>query len=201
MKKAEYIAKMGAMLSLVCALSFIESRVCSFFPHGIRIGLANIVIMLAVFSHSIKSAFILSFLKSAFVLCTRGPIAFFMSFCGGIISVAIVTLTSHSKRASVMLCSVFGAISHNLAQLCVCAFITKSAYIFFYSPVLILSGIGAGIVTGLCLGALAPRLFQSKQAKQKIAGRSFVDDKKTRWNQASSSEGNPDFGNNYTEHT
>ncbi len=145
------------MLSLMCAISFVESRICSFFPHGIRIGLANIIIMLAVFSHSFKFALSLSVLKSVFVFCTRGPVAFFMSLCGGVVSVAVLAFAFRSKRASVMLCSVFGAISHNLSQLCVCAFITQNAYIFFYSPVLVLSGIGAGIITGLCLASICPK--------------------------------------------
>lgn len=154
MKKGEYIANLGISLALMCALSFVESSLCSFFPYGIRIGLANIVIMPAVFSRNYKSALLLSVLKSVFVFCTRGPIAFFMSFCGSIAALAVTSLAVGSKRASVILCSVFGAISHNLSQLCVCVFITKNAYVFFYSPVLILSGIVMGIITGLCLAAI-----------------------------------------------
>ncbi len=156
MKKTEYIATMGVMLSLLCALSFLESRICAAFPNGIRIGFANIIIMLAIFSLEFKSAFVLSVLKSAFVFLTRGPIAFFMSLCGGLLSVAIIVLMQKSKRASIMLCSVVGAIAHNMAQLCVCALIVKSIYSFFYAPILILSGIGAGIITGLCLMAIHP---------------------------------------------
>lgn len=162
MKKTEYITKMGVMLAMLCALSFMESKICAAFPYGIRIGLANVVIMLCLFSVNFKSAFTLSVLKSAFVFATRGVTAFFMSLSGGVLSILAVFLLLKIKKPSIMLCSVGGAIVHNLAQLCVCALILKSIYAFFYAPVLIIAGVIAGTLTGGCICAAQKSVKQHK---------------------------------------
>lgn len=149
------------MLALLCALSFAESKICAAFPYGIRIGLANVVVMLCLFSVNFKSAFALSVLKAFFVFGTRGITAFFMSLSGGVLSILAVFLFSKIKRPSIMLCSISGAIVHNMAQLCVCACLLKSIYAFFYAPVLIIAAVIAGTLTGACLCALIKSAKQS----------------------------------------
>ena len=55
-----------------------------------------------------------------------------------------------------MVISIFGAIGHNMGQLLGSSLLTGSTLTLYYFPILILSGIGMGVVTGLVLKTLLP---------------------------------------------
>ena len=102
-------------------------------------------------------------LKSFFVLLTRAPMAAFMSLCGGLLSVLCMALCSRVKwlGKDYMLLSVIGALAHNLGQLLASVAYT-STVMFYYLPVLVVSGVIMGIVTGVMLRVVMPyiqRLF------------------------------------------
>lgn len=82
---------------------------------------------------------------------------------GGILSAVIMILLMKKSKPSLMLISVFGAIAHNIAQLFCSALITQSTYTLWYFPVLILTGLAAGILTGLVLKALMPALYKTQK--------------------------------------
>ena len=50
---------------------------------------------------------------------------------------------------SIWICSIIGAISHNIGQILMAIFITKTLSLTFYLPVLLLSGIITGMFTGI----------------------------------------------------
>ena len=102
----------------------------------------------------IISAASIDILKSVFVLLTRGVTAFFMSLSGGTLSYIIMLLLYRKTEASLMLISIAGALAHNAGQLCAASAIMKTAAVFGYSPVMIISGCIAGAVTGAVLKLL-----------------------------------------------
>lgn len=160
--KANYIALMGILLGIALLLTSLESVFSSFLPNGIRIGLSNIVIMLAVISINIPSAFALVLLKAVFVLMTRGVTAGGMSLCGGALAFAVTVLLFKYTKNSYVIISVFSAVAHSAGQLILAVVITDSINTLFYFPVLILAGTVAGICTGIVLNIILPHISISK---------------------------------------
>ncbi len=154
MKKGRYVALMGLLFALSAALNWLDSLFSAFLPLGMRVGLANIVIMAAVLRLGIPSALMLTALKSAFVFVTRGVSAAGMSLCGGLAAFAVTVLLLRKTKASYILTSVLAALAHSLGQLCAAGLIMGTASVFYYAPLLTVSSVIAGTVTGAALKQL-----------------------------------------------
>ncbi len=156
---------MGMLFAMAMALSFAESLlpVLPMLPPGFKLGLSNIVTMYTLFMLGTKRGFAIAVMKSLFVLLTRAPVAAFMSLCGGLLSVVCMALCARVRwlRGDYMLLSIIGALAHNLGQLLASVAYT-STVMFYYLPVLVVSGVIMGIVTGVMLRVVMPyiqRLF------------------------------------------
>jgi len=151
---------LSLMLAVIIVLSALENSMppLPFLPPGVRLGLSNVVIMYCVFFAGNPQAFMLVILKSFFVFITRGPFAGLLSLSGGLMSVcAIVLLILIFKdNISIAAISVAGACFHNFGQYAAAAFILSSPYLVYYLPVLIVSGVVMGLVTGAVLKIVLP---------------------------------------------
>lgn len=145
------IALCGVLLALSAGISAAESLIP--LPLGVKPGFSNLPVMFSMSEQGGKYGFAICVLKSSFVLLTRGVTAFFMSFTGGVLSYIIMLLLFKKTSASLMLMSVAGALTHNAGQLCAASVIMHTA-VFGYSPVMIISGCIAGMVTGFVLKPL-----------------------------------------------
>lgn len=161
-EKAKRIALLGMLFALSAVFSIIEGMLQPFFmlPPGVKLGLANVVVMAALLFLRRRDAAALVVLKSLFVLLTRGASSAMLSIAGGALSLAVmILLTLQKNRYTLLIISVSGAIAHNIGQLLViCFFMTQSMYTLYYTPVLILSGLIMGILTSLVLKMLIPPL-------------------------------------------
>lgn len=164
-QKALDVAFMGLLFALSVILSFIEGLIpTSFLPPGVKLGLSNILTMYCIFFLGAKRAFALATLKSLFVFLTRGFTASMMSLAGGLFSVLVILLLSKIKKAklSYLILSVIGAISHNIAQMFMITLIFKNAFTIWYLPILLISGVIMGVITGFILKAVLPALSKLK---------------------------------------
>ena len=152
-------ALIGLLFALAVILSLVESLVPIPAPVGVRLGLSNIVVMYSLFFLRGRDALIVAILKSFFVMMTRGTIAGLLSLCGGLFSLGIMMLFLFvfRKRVSFLIISVFGALFHNLGQILAGSIILGSA-LWYYFPVLIFSGLIAGIATSFLLKVSIPAL-------------------------------------------
>ncbi|MDL2248923.1 Gx transporter family protein, partial [Tyzzerella sp. OttesenSCG-928-J15] len=127
---------------------------------NIRLGLSNIVIMYSLFYMGRKDALLLAVTKSVFVLLTRGFMAGILSFCGGALSLGLMVLLLiiFKEKISYLLLSIFGAIGHNIGQIVMAAILLKNYYFLYYLPVMVVSGILCGILTGVLLKYTMPYL-------------------------------------------
>lgn len=151
MKQTRYIARMGILLALACAVSFLETTLPLPLPLGVKPGLASIVVMFALLRLDAKSAWALTILKSVFVLLTRGVTAGLLSLSGGVLSLCAMLLLLRVLHSSLLLMSTAGGIAHNLGQLCASVYLLQNAAAFYTLPILLLAGCIAGIATGICL--------------------------------------------------
>lgn len=164
--KAYKTAFMGLMLALALALSFFESMlpVLPFLPVGVKLGLSNIVTMYCLFFLGVKPSLTVAFLKSAFVMLMRGPTGGVLSLAGGIFSVVVMLLLKRIPSLSKSVLSVAGAIAHNAGQLFMACIILKSFYALYYLPVMVLSGVMMGLITGMLLRLVMPYLHNADKA-------------------------------------
>ena len=165
--KTQKIALLGLLSAQALALSFLENLLPAmpFLPPGVKLGLSNIVTMFTASAMGFSSALTVTLIKSLFVLLTRGVTAFFMSLGGGLLStVAMCLMIKFAKnKFGYIGVAVVSAICHNLGQLAVSIIVTKTTAFVYYTPVLLLSGIVMGVITGSVLKAVMPLLM--KQSK------------------------------------
>ncbi len=164
MKKSTYKITLFAMLSAVAlTLSFLEGLipVSAFMPPGAKAGFSNIATMFAASSMGFVPASAVTLIKALFAGVTRGPTAFVMSFAGGMLSTVVMYfLFRFSKNTGYMLIGIASALSHNFGQLAAACVMTGNAAALGYAPVLIISGIVTGAVTGSVLRAAVPALLK-----------------------------------------
>ncbi|MBO5070951.1 MAG: Gx transporter family protein [Roseburia sp.] len=151
-----------AYLGLLIALAFVFSYVEFLIPinlgvPGAKLGLANLVIIVALYTLGEREAFLLSMIRIVLVGFTFGNMASMLySLAGGILSFAVMVLAKKMKLLSVTGVSVLGGVFHNVGQIIVAIFVVETASLIYYLPVLILAGTLAGVAIGV-LGAMVTK--------------------------------------------
>ena len=150
---AETRGKKTAIIALLTGLSLIAFSLESLLPSlpvpGAKLGLANIFIMLCLISYSMPEALIVLMAKLILSAVFGGFSQLTYSAPAGLISffVSWLLIKFFSEKLSVIaVCALSGAI-HNIIQLSVFGFVTRS-YVAYYAPYLIIAGAVAGAVTG-----------------------------------------------------
>lgn len=160
--KTYSLALMGLLFALAMVFSFIEGLIptVAMLPPGVKLGLSNIVTMYALFFLGVREGYTIAVLKSLFVLMVRGPVGASLSLAGGLVSITVMALLCFvpSLRDSKNILSIAGAVFHNIGQLVMSVFIIGNAWAFGYLPVMVVSGVGMGLVTGLILRVISPYL-------------------------------------------
>ncbi len=125
---------------------------------GVKFGLSNIAVMYALFFLGKKQAYTIGILKAVFVFVTRGGIAGALSLSGGILSITVMILLMFLFRNKItyLIISIFGAVFHNVGQFIVITVIYTGMNMWAYFPVLLISGLAAGIVTSTLLKFIMP---------------------------------------------
>jgi heptaprenyl diphosphate synthase len=152
---------MGLLFALALALSFLESLVpLPFALPGIKLGLSNVVAMFCVLSLGGRKALTLAVLKALFALLVRGLSAGLLSLSGGVLSVGLMllVLTLSRGKASYLVVGVTGAVAHNLGQLAAASLLLRVTEIWYYLPVLMISGCVMGFLTAVITRATLPRI-------------------------------------------
>ena len=153
-KKTAYL---GVMLALALICSYVEVLIpIPIGIPGIKLGLANIVIVFALYSMGIKEALVLSIMRvtiSGFMFGNVIAIAYSLS--GGLLSLLIMFLLKKTDKLSVISVSIAGGIFHNIGQMIIATILVDNYYVLYYVPVLMV----AGFITGACIGVVAQEVF------------------------------------------
>ena len=156
--KTKKIAYLGLLIALAFVFSYIEFLIpVNLGIPGAKLGLANLVIMVALYTINEKDAFVLSMIRIVLVGFTFANLASMLySLAGGILSFFAMVLAKRSKKFSMKGVSVIGGIFHNIGQIIIAICVVKTASLVYYLPVLIVAGITAGVAIGL-LGAMVTK--------------------------------------------
>jgi heptaprenyl diphosphate synthase len=160
--KTKKIALLGMFCALSVAISFIETLIPPIVPvPGVKPGFSNIVTMFATVSLGFPYGLAVTLFKSMFALITRGITAFMMSLCGGLLSLVIMWMLFRFTKKSIgyIGIGVLSAVSHNMGQLIVAVVILGKA-ILYIAPILMLSGIVCGALTGTIFRYVYPLLHR-----------------------------------------
>lgn len=158
--KTKKISLMALMISLAMIMSFIESQIPAFVAiPGVKMGLANIVVVFALYKLGWKEAVIISLIRVMMVSLLFGTGASFLySFAGAVLSLSGMVLLKKTGIVSHVAVSVTGGVLHNVGQIAMACFILGTNAIVYYLPFLLLSGVIAGVVIGLVSALIISRV-------------------------------------------
>lgn len=161
MKKTKKIAVFALCVALAFVLSFLETLIpINIGVPGVKIGLANMVVLAALYLLDKRAAFAISMIRILISsLLFSGAFSLLYSFTGGILSFLVMLLAMKSEKLSILGVSVLGGAVHNIGQIIVAAIVMQTPRIVYYLPVLLISGALAGIVVGIVSKIVVERLI------------------------------------------
>lgn len=152
MSKTQKLIILSLLISQALALHVIERAIpVPMAVPGIKLGLANIITLFTLIIFGFKEAIIVVVLRTFLGSLFGGGISSFLfSVVGGLMSTAIMAILYRYfiNIFSISTISVVGAVFHNLGQIAVASLLVANANLFYYLPVLLISG----IITGLFIG-------------------------------------------------
>lgn len=149
---AKIIARTGLLIVISMMFSYLEALIpLPFAFPGVKLGLANLVTVFALYRLSWKQAGIVALLRVLLTALLFGnAYSLLFSFVGAALSLTVMVPLQKSGWFSITGVSVAGGVAHNAGQLLVAILVLKTSKLTYYLPVL---GI-AGAVAGVCIGLL-----------------------------------------------
>ena len=145
-------AKRVAISALFASLALIFSYIEAILPAapgipGIKLGIANLVVIIAMYRLDLRYALVINLIRILLAgFMFNGLYGAVYSLCGCLVSYVVMCI-----------------LYKNIGQLCIAAVLVSSPQIFYYLPVLILSGTVSGILIGwlgrVLLEHIPKRLF------------------------------------------
>lgn len=159
------------LTALIAAFALVAFAIEAAFPpitpiYGIKLGIANVFTLFALYSLGRwQAAAVLGIRITLGTIITGQAVSLVYSLCGGLLSFAImILLKRYFPLKHLWALSVLCAVAHNAGQLTAAVFMTGTPLLWYYLPVLIISGIIAGALTGVCAQLVLIQL-------EKISGR------------------------------
>ncbi len=148
---AQFVARVALLASLALIFSYVEA-IIPYNPGvpGIKLGIANIVTVVALYRYGWKEAASVSIIRIVIAgLLFNGLFGMLYSLAGAALSLLGMIGLKKTGLFSVTGVSMAAGVLHNLGQLLIAAALIEDLRIFFYFPVLLFSGIAAGIFVGI----------------------------------------------------
>ncbi|MBO5159229.1 MAG: Gx transporter family protein [Lachnospiraceae bacterium] len=153
-----------AMMGLFTALAMIFGYVEAILPisvgiPGVKLGLANIVVLFALYYLKPSEAFLINIVRITLVSFMFGNLSVMLySLAGGVLSFGAMFLLKKSGKFSVYGVSVAGGVFHNVGQLLVAMLVLETMSLVYYGPVLLISGVVTGLVIGIVSSEVIKRI-------------------------------------------
>ena len=159
MKNTKRLVLLAMLTAVAMILSYVESLLPSVGIPGVKMGLANIAVIFALFRFGWKEAAALSLVRVVLVSLLFGSVgAMLYSLAGAVLSLVVMALLRRLDRFSTVGVSVAGGVAHNAGQILMAMLILQTRQLLGYLPVLAVAGIGGGILTGLAAALLIRRI-------------------------------------------
>lgn len=164
--KVQKIALLGVLLAATIVIAILESFIPSFIIPGIKLGFANIVILVTLYELGILEAVFINAVRVLVVSLVRGTflsMGFFMSLTGAFMSLGIMILFYLViKKFSIIGVSVVGALFHVIGQIIIAMIYMGTVYVVYYLPIIAL----AAVITGTLVGIIAKAIIKTNVIKK-----------------------------------
>ena len=162
------------LCALLIAVALVLSYMERFIPlqmliplPGIKLGLANIVTVMALYFFGEKQAFVILILRCILGSVFGGGISgLAFSLTGGLLAMTTMSISRRIGIFSVYGVSILGAAAHNVGQICVAIFLMNSVYVAGYLPYLL----AVSVFTGMATGGACSGVFRALAASGQIPG-------------------------------
>ena len=152
------VAYFGVFTALALIFSYIETLVpISFGIPGVKLGLANLIIVIALYKIPLREVYVLSIVRvllSGVLFGNYFSIAY--SLAGGLLSLTVMALLKKAGGFSVIGISIAAGVCHNIGQLVVAMIVVETFAMSYYMPVLLV----AGLITGFLIGVVADQVLR-----------------------------------------
>ena len=151
------ITLIGTLAILAAMVSFVEIIVTPIVPiPGMRLGLSNVVLLVALIHMPVSKAMLVAALKSVLVAIFSGsPTSFIYSFPSGLAAILLMSLAMKMvPKISYVGVSVIGAFINNLVQVFTSYLVLSSFVYFYYLPYITLVGTLMGTLIGFIINEL-----------------------------------------------
>ena len=165
MKQTKHLIYMSLLVAMALALHLVERSIpVPFMTPGAKLGLANLVTVIALYTLDKKS-------DVAKIIVTRiilsaifgGSVSGLMyGSMGALFSFIIMLVIKEGlkEKVSIIGVSAAGAVLHNIGQLLVAALIVQNIGVMLYLPVLSLAGIVTGIFVGMTANYTVAHMYK-----------------------------------------
>lgn len=155
--KMQRLCVMAMLTASAIVLSILESFIPVFVP-GVKLGLANVIILIMLYEFKVYEAFGVNILRLLLVGILKGTLlspTFLMSLSGGMLSFLIMFLFSRIKVFSCIGVSVLGSVGHATGQILVAIIMLSTSAVLYYLPFIgilsVLTGALSGVITRIYL--------------------------------------------------
>lgn len=154
------VARCGILVALALIFSFVETLIpISFGVPGIKLGLANLVVLSSLYLLPKKQVFVILIARivlSGFLFGNMAAILY--SIAGGIMSFGAMCFMKKINRFSKIGVSIIGGVAHNLGQIIVAIVVVSNLHLAYYFPILMISGAVTGAVVGIISESVMRRI-------------------------------------------
>lgn len=151
--KVQKIALLGVLTAATIVIAIAESFIPSIGIPGVKLGLANIMILITLYELGILEALGINMARVLVVSLVRGTflsMGFLMSLTGAMLSLGIMILFYLLiKKFSIIGVSVVGSLFHVFGQILVAMFYLGTTYVIYYLPIIAVSAIITGVLVGI----------------------------------------------------
>lgn len=159
MNKVKKLSVVSLTLAISLILSYIETLVPFSVGVPVKIGLANIAIMFALYKIGCKEAIIISILRVIIVsVLFTNVITFYYSIGGAILSLLMMIIVKKLDLFNIYVTCVIGSLSHNIGQIIVAFILLDNSLVFYYLPYLLLFGLISGLFIGIFSAIIIKRV-------------------------------------------
>ncbi|WP_352399851.1 Gx transporter family protein [Anaerotignum sp.] len=162
--QSKRVAYYGLFASLAILMGYVEMLIpMPLLVPGMKLGLANVIIVIVLYFMDGKAAFFISFVRVLLSgLLFAGFAGLLYSLAGAILSFGIMALLKKTNQFSIIGVSIAGGVFHNIGQIIVATMVVENLKLLYYFPFLLFFGVATGTVIGIVakmsLGYLNRRL-------------------------------------------
>ena len=148
---AKKVSLYGILVSLAFIASYVEVLIpFNFHIPGMKLGLANIAVLVALYTGGAQAGLTVSIIRIILVGLTFGnPYSAIYGLSGGVLSLAVMIFLKRTDFFGMMGVSMAGGVAHNIGQLACAMILLKLPAVFTYLSYLILVGTITGALIGI----------------------------------------------------